>query len=108
MTFLPVVRQAVYRGGHRIHLVFNDGRTGTVNFRRWLTGPVFEPLVDLDHFRRFFVDGGTVAWPTGADIAPETLYAATGATPRSNKRLQQTKARRAPRKVRVRSSRLRS
>jgi hypothetical protein len=108
MTFLPLVREASYRGGHRIHLVFNDGRAGTVNFRRWLGGGVFEPLVDLDHFRRFFIDGGTVAWPNGVDIAPETLYAATPSSPRSNKRLQPTKARRASRKTSSRSSRLRS
>jgi hypothetical protein len=94
MTFLPSVVGAQYRGAHRIHLVFNDGTKGTVNFRRWLEGPVFEPLQDLDYFRRFFVDGGTVAWPNGADIAPETLFAAVARQPRPNRRLPATKPRR--------------
>ena len=93
MTFLPSVVRAQYRGAHRIHLLFNDGTEGTVSFRRWLKGPVFAPLHDLDYFRRFFVDGGTVTWPNGADIAPETLYTAVQ-KPRPNKRLQPPKARR--------------
>lgn len=74
MNFLPVVVDAEYRGDFRIHLVFNDGVAGTVDFSAWLDGPIFEPLQDPEYFERFFVDGGTVAWPNGADIAPETLY----------------------------------
>jgi uncharacterized protein DUF2442 len=79
MAFLPQVVQAEYRGGHRIHVKFGDGQEKTVDFSPWLTGPVFEPLRDENYFRRFFVEGGTVAWPNGADIAPETLYEAAEA-----------------------------
>ena len=73
---LPQVVRAEYRSGHRIHLAFNDGREKTVDFLPWLSGPVFEPLKDEEYFRRFFLEAGTVAWPNGADIAPETLYSA--------------------------------
>lgn len=82
MTFLPFVIRAEYRGGFRIHLTFNDLSERTVDFRPWLEGPVFEPLKEPAYFRAFFVDGGTVAWPNGADIAPETLYQAA-ASPRT-------------------------
>ena len=37
-------------------------------------GPVFEPLKSVKYFRRFFLDGWTIAWPNGTDIAPEALY----------------------------------
>ena len=74
MSFLPSVIRAEYLGGHLIHMTFNDNSEKTIDFRRWLEGPVFEPLKNPSYFRRFFLDGGTVAWPNGADIAPETLH----------------------------------
>jgi hypothetical protein len=74
MQFLPIVIRAEARTGYEIHLTFNDGLEATVDFLRWLDGPVFEPLKDTAYFKRFFLDGGTVAWPNGADVAPETLY----------------------------------
>ena len=87
MTSLPSVVRAEYRGALRIHLTFSDNSAATVDFQQWLDGPVFEPLKDPSYFRRFFIDGGTVVWPNGADIAPETLYDAVKAT-RSNPALQ--------------------
>jgi hypothetical protein len=74
----------VYRVGSglvEIVTVFRASRDGsekTVDFRQWLNGPVFEPLKDEQYFQRFFLEGGTVGWPNGADIAPETLHAARG------------------------------
>lgn len=87
MTFLPSVVRAEYRGAFRIHLAFNDNSEATVDFQQWLHGPVFEPLKNASYFRKFFLDGGTVVWPNGADVAPETLYDAAHAT-RSNPALQ--------------------
>jgi len=74
MDVLPAVVRAEYRGDFKIWLSFNDGVAGTIDFTDWLGGSVFEPLKDPGYFARFFLDGGTVAWPNGADIAPETLH----------------------------------
>jgi hypothetical protein len=74
MNVLPAVIRAEYRDKHKIWVVFNDEIEATIDFSEWLTGPVFEPLHDTAYFARFFIEGGTVAWPNGADIAPETLH----------------------------------
>jgi hypothetical protein len=92
MAFLPHVVRANYESAFRIRLTFNDGIEAAVDFEPWLTGPVFEPLRKVVYFKKFFVDGGTVVWPNGADIAPETLHEAALAT-RSNPALQPTAAR---------------
>jgi len=99
--FLPSVVEAKYRGDFRIHLTFNDSSSKTVDFRSWLKGPVFASLKQASYFRRFFLDGGTVVWPNGADIAPETLYEAPGVLERPQNQTQRTRSamarRRSPR-----------
>ena len=63
-------------GDHRLRLTFADGSVGEVDFsaRQWRG--IFEPLRDPAYFRQVAVDPelGTIVWPNGADMAPETLY----------------------------------
>jgi len=93
MTFLPIVVRADHCGDFRLRVVFNDGSVNTIDFSQWFDGPMFEALKSQAFFIRYFIDGGTVTWPNGADIAPETLYAVPGRQ-RPQKRLPRTKARR--------------
>ena len=74
MNSLPRVVSAEYRGDFRLYVTFADGTQGVVDFTSWLDGPVFESLKNVAYFQRFFIDGGTISWPNGADVAPETLY----------------------------------
>jgi hypothetical protein len=86
MNFLPYIVNAEYRGDFRIQLTFNDGVREVLDFSQWLDGPIFEPLKHQEYFRRFFVEGGAITWPNGADIAPETLYEAASRNRGPNQR----------------------
>jgi len=83
MTILPQVIEARYVSDYCIELLFNTGLRKTVDFTRWLKGPVFEPLRNRAEFRKFFIAGGSVCWPNGADIAPETLFSTRGVSERA-------------------------
>ncbi|HYP24043.1 MAG TPA: DUF2442 domain-containing protein [Actinomycetota bacterium] len=62
-------------GGYRVALVFSDGHRAERDLGPYLVGPVFEPVRDPDYFRRVRVDAqsGTIVWPNGADLAPDSL-----------------------------------
>ncbi len=64
-----------YRKDYVYHIVFDDGSEADVDFSEYIDrGPVFEPLRSPSFFRQARIEGGTIAWPNGADIAPESLY----------------------------------
>lgn len=70
------VLEARYAGGYKIWLRFRDGTSGEVDLTSELWGEVFEPLKDVEFFRRFRLDPEcrTIVWPNDADIAPEHLH----------------------------------
>lgn len=75
MKNIVTVTKAVYVDGRSVELTFNDGAKGVVDFSVWINKyPFFEPLKDAEYFKNFSLDGWTVYWPNGADIAPETLH----------------------------------
>ena len=62
--------------GHRLSVEFEDGVAGIIELESDLFGPVFEPLRDEALFAQVRLDEfGTPCWPTGADLAPDAIYA---------------------------------
>ena len=82
------VVKAKYVKDYLIEVKFNDGTKKVIDFEPWLAGPIFRPLKSKPYFKKFFVDGPTLAWPNEADIAPETLYAADAVKPAAESRLR--------------------
>ena len=70
--FVEVIK-AEYVDNYRIRLWFNNSVTKVVDLKSSLKGVVFEPLKDLEFFKRFTVNFNTVEWENGADFAPEYL-----------------------------------
>jgi hypothetical protein len=82
ITAVSVVRHGVLR------LTFADGLTDELDVLDRMRGPVFAEARTPAGFVKVTVDAetGTVVWPGGADLAPDTLYerARTGAWPDEN------------------------
>jgi hypothetical protein len=70
------VVEAKHLKDYIIWLRFSDGTEGEVDLSGELYGEVFEPLKDKEYFKSFIVhpDWHTIAWPKGADFAPEFLH----------------------------------
>ena len=81
ITEVVVVRHGV------VALTFADGLQGEVELLDRMRGPVFDQARTAEGFAEVTVDSetGTIVWPGGADLAPDTLYerVRTGAWPDS-------------------------
>jgi hypothetical protein len=81
----PDITEAVVVRHGVLDLRFADGLRGEVAVLERMRGPVFEQARTPEGFSEVTVDAetGTVVWPGGADLAPDTLYerVRTGAWP---------------------------
>ena len=84
----PDIREARAVSHGVLAVTFADGLRGEVEVLERMRGPVFETARTSEGFARVEVDSetGTVTWPGGADLAPDTLYerVRTGAWPDQN------------------------
>lgn len=77
---LPYLIRLEHLGAFRLRLTSADGLVADADLAdkvQGSTGPVFAPLRDVTYFSQVRVDNelGTIVWPNGADLAPESLRA---------------------------------
>ncbi len=71
------VKKIEYLESYKMKVTFSNGAEKEVDLEKELYGEVFEPLKDLEKFKRVKVnsDTNTIEWENGADFAPEFLFA---------------------------------
>ena len=85
MWDMNLIEQIKYCRDYIYEISVDDGLVADIDFAPYLSrGPVFEPLKDVEFFKQAVIDGGTISWPNGADVSPESLYEKVERT--SNKR----------------------
>jgi hypothetical protein len=69
------VRSVTPLDSFRVLVVFDNGSEREIDLEPYLHGPVFDPIrSDPRMFSSMKIEGGTIAWPNGADIDPDVLY----------------------------------
>ena len=75
MWQLNEVTKIKYIDGYTYRIIFDDGKQGDVDFSSYIDrAGIFASLKDKNIFCSARIEGGSIAWSNGADIAPETLY----------------------------------
>ena len=65
------VTEAKYISDYKIEFIFNDGLKSIVNLKNSIKGKVFEPLKNINYFKKFKKNSWTIEWDCEVDFAPE-------------------------------------
>jgi len=79
----PKMIAATARPEYVVRVMFSDGEVRDVDITPLLDTEVFSPLRNPAAFGQVRVDKeiGTIAWPNGADLDPDVIYAALNLGP---------------------------
>lgn len=76
---LHTIKKIEYVEDYKLKLTFNDKKQKIVNLKKFSNsepGTVFYPFRDLDFFKSYKLNSrlGTIVWPNGVDLCPDSLY----------------------------------
>ena len=71
---LHAVKKVEYIKDYKLKLTFRNKDVKVVDLEKELWGPMFEPLKDIEYFKKVKTDGHTIVWPNEVDFCPDVLY----------------------------------
>ena len=71
---LHAVKKVECIGDYKLKLTFRNKDMKIVDLKNELWGPMFEPLQDIEYFKRVKTDGYTIFWPNETDFCPDLLH----------------------------------
>lgn len=70
----PKATDVIPMPDYQLKVTFDNGEQRIFDVKPYIRGDWFSELLDLNVFNAVKVDGLSVAWPDGQDIAPDCLY----------------------------------
>lgn len=70
----PRVKSVKPENNYTLLLEFSNGEVKRFDVSPYIGKGVFAPLSNESFFRRVRVFLGSIQWPNGADLCPDTLY----------------------------------
>ena len=70
----PNVSSAIIHENHTLTITFENSEIKTFDMRPYLKYEVFEKLNNIEEFKKFHIDFGTVCWECGEGLSNDTLY----------------------------------
>ena len=73
----PDVAKVKWLEGYRLDVTFANGEYGVFDCTPYMGYEFMQDLKSERAFSEAMADHGTIAWPNGADLCPDCVYAAT-------------------------------
>jgi len=73
-----MIQKAIYITDYKIYVIFKDGKEKTIDLKEFLqnsTHPLINKFLDLNLFKNFRLEYGTLAWGNNEfDLSPMSIY----------------------------------
>jgi len=70
----PRVKKVKVEEKFKLKITFDNGQVGIFNIQPYLDFGVFSELKNTKYFRQVKSLHGSINWPHGQDVCPDTLY----------------------------------